>query len=144
MKTIDSLAGFRKDKCGASAVEFAIVSPVLLYLLFGFIAYGIYFGALHSVQQLAADAARVSVAGLDDAERKKLVDDYIAANAGDYVLLDSQFLTHSAAPSDADAGQFRVSVTYDAAQLPIWSLYGGLPLPGKTIARTSTIRLGGV
>lgn len=135
---------FITNSSAASAIEFAIVSPVLLYLLFGFIAYGIYFGALHSVQQLAADAARVSVAGLSDEERKKLVDDYIAKNSGDYVLINSEHLTHSAAPSSADSGQFRVSVSYDATQLPIWNLYSGLPLPGKTIARTSTIRLGGI
>ena len=60
---------FYSHERGASAVEFAIVGPVFVLLMMGMIAYGIYFGAVHSVQQLAADAARASVAGLDESER---------------------------------------------------------------------------
>jgi TadE-like protein len=48
---------FRKDR-GASAVEFALVSPLLFTLLFGIIDYGLYFADALAVQQGVADAAR--------------------------------------------------------------------------------------
>jgi TadE-like protein len=43
---------------GASAVEFALVSPLLFTLLFGIIDYGLYFADALSVQQGVSDAAR--------------------------------------------------------------------------------------
>jgi Flp pilus assembly protein TadG len=47
----------RKDR-GASAVEFALVSPLVFTLLFGAIDYGLYFADAMTVQQGAVDAAR--------------------------------------------------------------------------------------
>ena len=46
-----------KDR-GASAVEFALVSPLLFALLFGIIDYGLYFADVLTVQQGVSDAAR--------------------------------------------------------------------------------------
>src|SRR3954447_24530492 len=48
----------RRGDRGASAVEFALVSPLLFTLLFGAIDYGLYFADALSVQQRVADAAR--------------------------------------------------------------------------------------
>ena len=57
------------DRRGAAIVEFAILLPVLIVMLFGMLAYGQYFLLAHSVQQLANDAARATVAGVTPAER---------------------------------------------------------------------------
>lgn len=133
-----------KGKSGSSAVEFALLAPVFLLLVFGGLAYGIYFGAAHSVQQLAADAARAAVAGLTHAERTALAQRFIATNGQSYMLIDTARLGVSARPSSADPDQFLVSLAYDAAYLPIWNLYPPIPLPGQIIAYTSTIRNGGV
>jgi Flp pilus assembly protein TadG len=43
---------------GASAVEFALVAPLLFGLLFGIVDYGLYFADVVSVQQGLGDAAR--------------------------------------------------------------------------------------
>jgi hypothetical protein len=43
---------------GASAVEFALIAPVLLALLFGIVDYGLYFADTLSVQQGLSSAAR--------------------------------------------------------------------------------------
>ncbi len=43
---------------GASAVEFALLAPVLLALLFGIVDYGLYFADTLSVQQGLSSAAR--------------------------------------------------------------------------------------
>jgi hypothetical protein len=48
----------RRGDRGASAVEFALVSPLLFTLLFGAIDYGLYFTDAMSVQQNVSDAAR--------------------------------------------------------------------------------------
>lgn len=135
---------FRANRSGAAAIEFAILGPVFILILFGFIAYGIYFSAASSIQQLAADAARTAVAGLNEAERVTLTENFIRNNAGGYVFIDAEHLKVTVGDSDKDSAQFKVTVEYDASNLPVWNLYRDLPMPGKKIVRTATIRLGGI
>ena len=59
---------------GSSAVEFALVAPVLFLLFAGIAVFGICLGAAHNLRQIAAEAARASVAGVTDAERANLAD----------------------------------------------------------------------
>lgn len=127
---------------GASAVEFAIIAPVFILMLVGVLAYGIYFGAANSVQQIAADAARTSIAGLSATERNTLVTAFIQNNAGSYVFIDPDEVNFAIGNDAVDPNQYKVTVTYDASQLPIWVL--PVPLPSKIISYTSTIRLGGI
>ncbi|MFN0219112.1 MAG: TadE/TadG family type IV pilus assembly protein [Hyphomicrobium sp.] len=141
MPTITSRA--LGDQRGTSAIEFAIVFPVFLVLTFGMIAYGIYFGAAHSAAQLAADAARASVAGLTNKERGDLARQHVTRNAAVYTLLEPQYVTTLAAAAPGDPTDFRVTVRYDAKTLPIWRLAPFLPLPSEIIERTSTIKIGG-
>ena len=131
-------------KKGTAAVEFAILSPIYLLFLFGMIAYGIYLGAAHSVQQLASEAARLSVAGLHEAERRDMALSFIASHAKGYGLVDPAKLQIDVADSPSDASRFVVDLSYDARHLPIWNLFDGVVLPSTTIARRSTVRIGGV
>jgi Flp pilus assembly protein TadG len=132
------------DTQGSSAVEFALLTPVFLLMLTGMLAYGIYFGAAHSLQQLAADAARTAIAGLDQAERDLFVTTFLDANAGDYILIDRSRLSFTIGDKPDDPNQYRVTLSYDASQLPIWNLHPPLPLPNDQIAVSSTIRRGGI
>lgn len=134
---------FTKNESASSAVEFAILAPVFLMLVIGMLAYGIYFGAAHTVQQLAADAARATISGLSAPERSRIVDDFIERNASAYILIDKRRLIHTAKDSRTDPDQYVVEVSYDASLLPIWSLYPPIPLPSPTISFASTIRKGG-
>ena len=134
---------FGRNSEGAAAVEFAIIAPVFILLFMGMVAYGIYFGAMHSLQQLAADAARASLAGLDDPERNSLVTRFIDENAGDYAFISRDKLEVETG-SNSGGTQFVVRLRYNAEELPIWTLLEDLPLPGKTMSRTSTIRVGGI
>lgn len=138
------LAAWTRDTTGTSAVEFAILTPVFLLLLTGMLAYGIYFGAANSLQQLSADAARTAIAGLDEDERNDLVEEFLDANADDYMLIDRNLLTFSIGDKPGDPSHYRVTLRYDASQLPIWNLYPPLPLPSPDIAYSSTIRRGGL
>ena len=121
-----------------------MLAPVFILFLFGMIAYGIYFGASHSVQQIAADAARTAIAGQSAAERRTIVADFVSQNAAGYPFIDLGKLTVSAQDSTSDGNQFNVQVSYDARNLPIWNLLPDLPLPGTTIVFRSTIRVGGI
>jgi Flp pilus assembly protein TadG len=134
---------WRDCKAGA-AIEFAILTPVFILMLTGMLAYGLYFGASHSLQQLAADAARISISGLDGAERNRLVAAYLDRNAGSYMLIERGHLTHSIGPDPSDATQYRVLLRYDAVELPIWNLYPPLPLPQRYMTYAATIRQGGL
>ncbi|KFL24877.1 MAG: pilus assembly protein [Devosia nanyangense] len=138
------MARWRADVEGVAAVEFAILTPVFLLMLMGMLAYGIYFGAAHSVQQIAADAARTSIAGLNAGERNSLVKAFIDNNARDYVFIDGRKVSYWIGDKPSDASQYMVTVRYDASDLPIWNLGIPLPSPGKVIGFTSVIRKGGI
>jgi Flp pilus assembly protein TadG len=135
---------YSKNDHGAAAIEFAILAPIFLMLAGGIMAYGIYFGAAHSLQQLAADAARTSIAGLSAGERDQLVEAYLDRNAPGYVLIDRDALSYSIGGKAADPNEYSVTLSYDASRLPIWNLYPPLPLPSRTIRYSSSIRLGGI
>lgn len=137
-------ADLSSDRAATSAVEFAILAPVFLLLMMGMIAYGIYFGASHAIAQIAADAARSAIPGLDETERRSLARSFIASNAGQYAFIDPQRLTVDVAANPTDPNQFVVALRYDASDLPIWNLMPGLAVPASTIARSSTIRVGGL
>lgn len=96
------------------------------------------------MQQIAADAARTAIAGLNEDERQALVTSFVTTNAAGYPFVDSDKLTYQAKDSTADGNQFVVSIQYDARNLPVWNLFPALPMPGTTISRQSAIRVGGI
>jgi Flp pilus assembly pilin Flp len=51
---------------GAAAVEFALLLPLLVVLLFGFIQFGTAFNTRIQATNAAREAARVAVVGVDD------------------------------------------------------------------------------
>lgn len=132
------------DRSGTAAVEFALLLPLYLFLLLGMSAYGIYFGAAHSVQQLSADAARTAVAGLNAQERQDMARQFIERNADGYLFIDRRKLDVEIGDSENDGSQFDVILSYDATDLPIWGLWDRLPMPNRTILRRATIRMGGI
>ncbi|MGE3143870.1 MAG: TadE/TadG family type IV pilus assembly protein [Hyphomonadaceae bacterium] len=133
-------AGRRGGEQGAAAVEFALIAPVLLLLLLGVICYGGYFFTAHTVQQIANDAARAAVAGLDDAERRAI--------ARDTALSDLQAQS-SLRAGGADVaytrsgGRMSVRVSYDASRDVYWAFAALVPLPSPRIERTASVQVGG-
>jgi Flp pilus assembly pilin Flp len=51
---------------GAAAVEFALLLPLLVVLLFGFIQFGMAFNTRIQATNAAREAARLAVVGIDD------------------------------------------------------------------------------
>jgi Flp pilus assembly protein TadG len=131
------------DQRGVSAIEFAIVFPLFLLIVLGILVYAIYFGVVHSVQQLAAEAARASVAGISQGERTTLAEQHVQRAIPSYPLVDANSLKVAAAQSVSDPNLFSVDLTYDASKLTIFVLEGLLPLPPKEIRRQAIVRRGG-
>lgn len=132
-----------RERRGTAIVEFAILLPVILSMLVGLLSFGMYFGAAHSVQQLAADAARRSVAATDDAGRKALVASFIADHADGYFLIQPDRLTESSVSAETN-GQVRVRIGYDASWLPVFAFADLVPLPSPTIQRDCVMLVGGL
>jgi Flp pilus assembly protein TadG len=136
------MSRFFRCQHGASAVEFALLLPLFLMLVFGIVVFGSYLTMVHDVQQLAAEAARTSVAGVTNNERNSLATGYVAQNASSYPLLAPNNLTVNAAPSSSNANVYVVTVNYNAAGSFIFSL-PFVPTPATTIVRSAAIPYGG-
>ncbi|MGY6706057.1 TadE/TadG family type IV pilus assembly protein [Roseinatronobacter sp.] len=108
-----SMHAFHAGEKGAVAVEFALIAPLLIALVFGTISFGYLFGVSHSVQQLAAEAARVSVKELDYDERMGLARAYVDNAKVRYPLLRQDAITRTAEGTDgALSDDIQVTVTY--------------------------------
>jgi Flp pilus assembly protein TadG len=140
MAKVENIRAFRRSDSGAVLVEFAIVGPILVVMLFGIVAYGGYFWLSHAVQQVANDAARAAVGGLDTAERSSLAQSSLTGSIGSYAFLQAKSAHVTVA---GDSTNLRVSIAYDASSAPFWAMKGLLPMPNSTITRQASIRLGG-
>jgi Flp pilus assembly protein TadG len=142
-KLAQHLANLTRSKRGASAVEFAIIAPLFLTVVFGIIIYGSYLTVVHGLDQLAAEAARASVAGLSDSERSSLAQGYVTSTAATYPLIAPAHLTINAAAAPANANVFVVTLNYDASRMFIYSLPGFVPVPSPNMVSSAAIQRGG-
>ena len=124
---------------GATAVEFALLSPILLMMLAGIVTYGGYFWTSHAIQQLTNDAARASVAGITAAERKTLAQTMVTTEIGDYSFLKPAMVTVSVVEQ---TNVYVVQVSYNGADSP-FALGGLVPGPPATIVRQAAVARGG-
>ncbi|KAB0681269.1 TadE/TadG family type IV pilus assembly protein [Aureimonas leprariae] len=108
-------ARLARCRAGGGAVEFAMLAPVLLVLLFGILQGGLLLGIAHSVEQLSADAGRYAATGLDADERQMLAARWLARQAPTYPLIRPGLI--AARTTEAD-GALTVTVDYDASYLP--------------------------
>ena len=129
-------------RSGSGAVEFALISPLFIMFLFGIVAYSTIFTVSSGMQQLAAESARASLAGLTDTERTQLAQTFVASNSSAYPFLDPQKLTISATINYKPSKQLQVSLSYDMSKAPMFSL-AGVPLPMSQLQRTAIVDLSG-
>lgn len=138
-----SIRRFRDSEAATSAIEFALIAPVLLLMMFGIIAYGYIFGVYHNLQQMASEAARASVAGLNDVERDMLARAFIGANARSYPLLDPAKLRVATVPGGLSNQSFEVAVAYDMSQTVFQRLAELVALPPLQVERRAVVQRGG-
>jgi Flp pilus assembly protein TadG len=143
MKTFLKLLIAFRCRRGAAAVEFAMVFPLFLMLVFAVMIYGAYLAVVHGLQQLAAEAARSSVAGLNDGERSALAQSYVSANVQSYPLIAPSHLSVEAGAANGNANVYVVTVRYDASGMFIYALPSFVPAPPPNIVRSAAIQRGG-
>lgn len=130
----------RFDRRGAALIEFALLAPMLTCLIFGMLSYGQYFLLAHLVQQLANDAARATVAGLNASERTTLATQSVTSEVAALNTLDATRV--STATSETN-GFVTVTVQYDARHIAILNTTL-VPLPDPVIRRRAIVRPGGI
>lgn len=103
---------FCKDDQGAVAVEFVLIAPLLIALVFGILCFGYLFGVSHAVQQLALETARASVQGLTQAERLEMAHAYLDRATAHYPLLRPDHVTRDVQISADTFGDITVTIGY--------------------------------
>ncbi|MCD2171350.1 TadE/TadG family type IV pilus assembly protein [Rhizobium sp. C4] len=136
-----SLITMLRRRDGASAVEFAILAPIFIAGLLSMVGYAIYLSASASVQQMTEEAARAAVAGLSASERQSLAEHAVAMSMKDRAFIDPKKVKVTVSGQDTD--RYSIQVAYDAADLPIWSLFTYALPATKSISRTTVMRVGG-
>lgn len=137
MSAIRGGSSVRRDTRGAVLVEAAIVLPILITLLLGIVTYAGWFMAAHSLQEVANDAARAAIAGLDAGERQALVDKTVAQSVLHAGTLKPELVTVRTA---LDGNYYRVTLSYDVEGSELFQ-NSLVPLPSSTIEREALVEL---
>lgn len=134
---LDKVCGSYRKKCrGAAAVEFAVVAPIFLLLVFGMIEYG----RMVMVQQVLVNASREGArkAVLDGSTQQDVVD-----VVQQYVNSASiQGVTIAISPANPQEAAFGdpVTVTVSVGFNQVSWLPSPMYLGGKTLSATSVMR----
>lgn len=127
------------NRSGSIAVEFAFIAPILMAMLFGIVAFGMVISINNGIQQLVAEAARASVAGLSDTERASLAQAYVGTNASAYPFIKPSRLTLN---TSAGPSTFQVSITYDMSDSVAFAMPKFIPLPSPVVTRSAVVQTG--
>lgn len=105
----------------------------MLLLVAAILAYGSLFATSLSLQQVAAETARATIAGLSDAERKSLAQSKLNDISDKYPMLDPSKVTFTFNET-AGSELSRVTLTYDLSEHPAYALEKLLPLPSSPLS----------
>lgn len=125
------------DTTGAVLIEAAFVVPILVVLLAGVVSYAMYFMAAHSLQSVANEGARASLAGLNAAERDEIVERAVERSMLSATLVDPAKVT---VETSVTGTFFTVELDYDASDNAVFNA-SLVPLPSTHIVRSATIEL---
>ncbi|WP_235589584.1 MULTISPECIES: TadE family protein [Sphingobium] len=125
-----------------AALEFALIAPALLMLVFAIIIYSFWFSALLGVRHAAAEGARAAMAGLSATERTTLARARAQAVIDGYGALLSSGGTPDIQAQADGTGQFKVQVRYDMSGSPMMRYGGFIPLPSTTLGASVVVTNG--
>ena len=130
---------------GSAAVEFAIVLPLLVTLVFGIVEFSILFYNKAMITNASREGARVGIvfnSNLSDADRTQLITDTVTNYCGTYLITfgnagTSPNVTVSPIPGTGQPLTVTVDYHYDFLVLPnfISTLIGGVDLSAITVMR---------
>ena len=137
-----NLCRLSRDKTGLAALEFAVLAPALLMLVFSVIVYSIYFTALYGVRQASSEGARAALAGLSSTERSTLATARAQTVAESFRSIVGQGGAFQVTAQSESSDVFAVTVSYDMSGSPIMRYAGFLPLPSSTVTATTRVTNG--
>ena len=135
--TTRKMAELGGDRRGATLVEFALLTPLLLMLLMGIVGYGSWYLVAHGVQQAANDAARAALAGANAGERATIARDAAMRAIGRGTGMKPERATITV---EDDGASLLVRIAYDAADNPALQT-PVIPMPPALIRRDAAVRL---
>ena len=127
-----------EDKKGASAVEFALVAPVLMFILAAIVGYGMVFLTAISLQQLGADVTRATIGGFSVSEKRELAAEHLASARSEYVLINNNQVAVDVV-YDTDTETTVVEIAYDTTGHPVELFRGLIPMPPNTFTVRQSI-----
>lgn len=132
-----------RSDSGLAAMEFVLVAPLFLMLVFATALFGIYFGTWLAVSNAAAESARASIAGLSTTERAGLAEKTAKTIFAGYAPTFNwdKVKTFKAAAVKDNPNLFQVSITYDLSELKILP-FSDL-LTGDSLTAISVVPNGG-
>jgi len=137
---------------GAVAVEFALVAPLYLLLVFGTMIFAIYFATFVAVIEGASEGARASISGLTDVERGQLARARAQSLLAAYSpMLNPARATITTLPVTAGTTpSYRVAVSYPISDFGFGWFYSfmnavshGAQSAPQTVSYTVTVANGG-
>ncbi|MBA5778811.1 pilus assembly protein [Stappia sp. F7233] len=117
--------------------------PIFLIVLFGIIAFGIYFIAAQSIQHAVNEAARASVAGITPAERDQLARRKLDEVMESLPLVRADAMSVSTSEAGGNPPSFEVDINYDASHLGLPTVAHIIGLDLHMIERRATVQYGG-
>jgi Flp pilus assembly protein TadG len=109
-----------RDSGGASAVEFALVFPVLAALVLGGIEFGLVIYSQNAIQSVSRDVARkLAVNFYDSNTARSEIRDHLPS----WIKNKSQVLISNSAPNDPPNNVITVDVTVAAKDAGVLNLY---------------------
>jgi Flp pilus assembly protein TadG len=129
----------------SAAVEFSLIGPLFLVVMFAVISFSVVTLTYSSLQQLVAEAARATIAGLSDQERDQIARSSITSNALTYALIDPSKISikTTGSVSGASSSAYTITITYDFSGSFVFSLPGTSALLSRNLVRSSTVIIGG-
>ncbi len=128
------------DQRGAAAVEFALIVPIMMMFFFGLTVFSVVLSTYGALQQMAAEAARASLAGLSTTQQSQYASQYISAALGNYTFLDPTQVTVT---TNATPSAFQVTISYNAGHSFLNNFASSVISSPIIITRSATIQLSG-
>lgn len=113
-------------------------------IVIGIIVYGLYFGAAHALQQMTAEAARSTVAGLTNAERSTLALRSVERALESSTLFRREDISVTVGDDLIDPDIYVVTLSFDSRAMGFAGVSRLVPMPPVILTRSMRVRRGGL
>ncbi len=132
---------FRQSEAGQSLVEFTLVLPLLLVMLFAIVDFGRAFYTDSILTNAAREGARMAAVQGDSNQINSAVTNAMGGLTTTSPTLTKTYTNVQAAKGSTATVQLQYKFTYVTPISPLLSLIGGSSIANPTLTSTSSMRL---